>query len=63
MTRAVYKQREDGDWDFVAAFSSEEHWPDDWPRQIVEWLEREGETATVRELDLNEIYDVVRFRD
>ena len=57
MTKAIYIQREDGDWDFVAAFSDaqdimEEQEARDWPNQIVEYLKAKGECVAVVTADL-----------
>ena len=61
MTRAVYKLREDGDYDFVAAFDTEQlpDAPSDWPQEIYDWLNREGEDALIVEgMELNKLPDV-----
>lgn len=56
MIRAIYKLREDGDYDFVAAFDSEIATQNDWVEQIQEWLENEGEEVLVIEnCDLNKL--------
>ena len=46
MIKAIYKLRSDGDYDFVAAFESEQlpEPPSNWPAEIIEWLKAEGET-------------------
>lgn len=61
MTCAVYKLREDGDYDFVAAFAKDQlqDMPSDWPKEIADLLNREGEDALIIEgLDLNKLPDV-----
>lgn len=62
MTRAVYKIREDGDYDFVAAFAVDSlpDAPSDWPKEIADWLESQGEQALIVDrLDLNKLPDVL----
>ncbi len=61
MTRAVYKIREDGDYDFVAAFDTEQlpDAPSDWPQEIADWLNAAGEDALIVEgVELNKLPDV-----
>lgn len=63
MTKAIYKRRDDGDYDFVAAFETEQlpEPPSNWPDEIVEWLNSEGETPMIVEnIDLNKLPDVYR---
>lgn len=52
MTKAVYRSREDGDYDFVAAFSPEQCPPaapdgSDWAAEVAEWINHEGGGAIV----------------
>lgn len=53
MIRAIYIKREDGDFDFVAAFDMEKVEVDcegkGWPDQIKEWLEGEGEEVLMKD--------------
>lgn len=59
MTRAIYKSREDGDYDFVAAFDAEISTENDWVEQVQEWLENEGhDVLIVNNCDLNKLPDV-----
>lgn len=58
MIRAVYKQREDGDYDFVAAFETEQlpELPSDWPAEIIDWLKGEGEVGiTIQNIELERL--------
>jgi hypothetical protein len=49
MITAIYRRREDGDYDFVAAFNRDEIpvEPSNWPREVVDWLESENEEVLV----------------
>lgn len=49
MIKAIYREREDGDFDFVAAFDTNltPEPPSNWPDEIAEWLRNEGETVLV----------------
>ena len=61
MIKAVYQQRSDGDYDFVAAFETEQlpAPPSDWPQEISEWLTAEGETPLLIQVGaINELPDV-----
>ena len=61
MIKAIYRAREDGDYDFVAAFETEEtpQEPSNWPEEIVEWLNSEGEeTLVVENIALHNLTDV-----
>lgn len=61
MIRAIYKRREDGDYDFVAAFETEQMPapPSNWPEEILEWLNAEGELPMmVENIDLSHLPDV-----
>jgi hypothetical protein len=51
MIRAIYKRREDGDYDFVAAFETDlmPAPPSNWPEEILEYLNAEGELPLVLE--------------
>ena len=60
MIKAIYKAREDGDYDFIAAFAKEhdydEHPADTYAKEI----EAEGEEVTVRWFeDLTHLVDVL----
>lgn len=58
MIKAIYKRREDGDYDFVAAFETEQlpEMPSNWPEEIVEWLNAESELPLVVEnIDLDKL--------
>ena len=61
MTRAIYIQRSDGDFDFVAAFDIDQlpAAPSNWPKEIADWLESEGETVRMLEEDLSKLPDVL----
>ena len=64
MIKAIYKRREDGDYDFVAAFASEQlpALPSDWPGEVIDWLTSEGELSLVVEnVDLCKLPDVWVF--
>lgn len=57
--KAVYRAREDGDYDFMAAFAVEDM-PDDWPGHMIDWLRAEGEDGRIVEADtLAELPDVL----
>lgn len=61
MIKAIYRRREDGDYDFVAAFETEQmpEPPSNWPEEITEWLNAEGELPLVIEnIDLCKLPDV-----
>ena len=61
MIKAIYKRREDGDYDFVAAFETEQlpEPPSNWPEEITEWLNAEGELPLVVEnIALRKLPDV-----
>jgi len=60
MTRAIYIRREDGDFDFVAAFDVNQlpSAPSDWPQEIAEWLALVGEDVKVVDCDLTKLPDV-----
>lgn len=47
MNIAVYRSRSDGDYDFVAAFNSDQlpQAPSNWPEEIAEWIKSEGDGA------------------
>lgn len=49
MTKAVYRKREDGDYDFVAAFETEQlpDAPSNWPEEIAEWMRSEGDEVII----------------
>lgn len=49
MTKAIYIRREDGDYDFVAAFGIDAlpAYPSDWVGEIVEWIKEENEDDEV----------------
>lgn len=49
MTQAIYRAREDGDWDFVAAFNEAElpDAPSNWPEEICVWFASIGESCIV----------------
>lgn len=53
MIRAIYIKREDGDFDFVAAFDTEQIQLDcdsrGWPDEVAGWLENEGETVLMKD--------------
>lgn len=51
MIKAIYREREDGDFDFVAAFDTDLTLepPSNWPDEIADWLRSEGETVLVIE--------------
>jgi len=55
--RAVYRRNERGKFELVAAFAVENTppLPSDWPREIEEWLNSEGETTKVIECGLNDL--------
>lgn len=56
--RAVYRQREDGDYDFMAAFANDELiWDSDIAETYAEELRGEGETVIV--LPFNDLKDLV----
>lgn len=61
MRRAVYIQRADGDWDFVAAFSKDRdlEMPEDWADEIFQWLKYKEETACIIEADLAFLPDIL----
>jgi hypothetical protein len=61
MIKAIYKRRSDGDYDFVAAFETEQlpAAPSNWPDEIVEWMNAENELPLIIEnLPLNKLADV-----
>ena len=61
MIKAIYRRRADGDYDFVAAFETDQlpEPPNNWPEEITEWLNLEGELPLVIEnIDLNKLTDV-----
>lgn len=64
MIKAVYRARLDGDYDFVAAFETEQchpPFPDgtDWPEEVKEWIEHEGDNCLIIEnLPLDQLVDV-----
>jgi hypothetical protein len=64
MNKAIYIQREDGDWDFVAAFSTEQL-PDkcgslqQWPEQVAEYFEKQGESVVIIKADLPLLPDIL----
>lgn len=61
MIKAIYQRREDGDYDFVAAFNTEAMPapPSDWATEICEWLTNEGEEVLVIEnVDLSKLPEV-----
>ena len=49
MIRAIYREREDGHFDFIAAFETDmtPEAPSNWPEEIAEWLRSEGEAVLV----------------
>ena len=53
MIQAVYVKREDGDWDFVAAFESESVWNQDenLADKFAQNLQVEGEEVLVKNFD------------
>lgn len=58
MTKAIYKRRQHGSYDFVAAFETEQlpGPPSNWPEEIIEWLNAEGELPLVVEnIDLHKL--------
>jgi hypothetical protein len=59
--RAVYRRREDGDFDFVAAFANDDGlWDGDVAETYAENLRSEGEEAIVRNFDdLAHLVDVI----
>lgn len=59
--RAVFRAREDGDFDFVAAFANDaEQWDGDVAETYAENLRAEGEEAIVKEFGaLDQIPDVL----
>ena len=64
MIRAIYRAREDGDYDFVAAFAEEhdydEHPVDTYAKEI----EAEGEEVIVKDFkDLEHLTDVIEGWD
>jgi hypothetical protein len=65
MIKAVYKAREDGDWDFVAAFAGETIWdvhPADTYAQ--EWELETGDEVIVKDFDdLTRLVDVLEFHN
>lgn len=61
MIKAVYRLRGDGDYDFVAAFETEQlpQPPSDWPMEISDWLHAEGETPLlIEEISINLLPDI-----
>ena len=59
--KAVYRLREDGDYDFMAAFANDEEiWDGDVSETYAENLRAEGEDAIVKEFDdLKHLVDVL----
>ena len=58
MIKAIYKRREDGDYDFVAAFETDKlpPLPSDWPSEVVEYLNGENELVLIIEnIDLDKL--------
>ena len=53
MVKAIYQQREDGDYDFVAAFEGEQYGREtvEWVAQLSDYLIELGETVLVRDFD------------
>lgn len=45
--RGVYKAREDGDWDLVAAFDPDVEQSEEWAKEVAEFLARDGESVMV----------------
>lgn len=61
MTKAIYRAREDGDWDFVAAFNEDElpDAPSNWPEEICVWFGSIGESCIVVRAELEWLTDVL----
>ncbi len=68
MIKAVYKLREDGDYDFVAAFNVDyciPPFPDgaDWAEEVKEYLEFDGESVIVLDnLDIAHLTDIYQIK-
>ena len=60
MIKAVYIQREDGDWDFIVGFSTEYPKCEQWLADIVEYFDC-TETCRVFEFSGNGCPDVLEF--
>ncbi len=59
---AIYLERDDGDFDFVACFDREQlpEPPSNWPVKIQLWYESVGETIKMVELDdLSDLTDIL----
>ena len=61
MIKAIYRRREDGDYDFVAAFETEQmpELPSNWPEEIAEWLRSEGGSVLILDTELHLLSDVL----
>ena len=51
MIRAIYKAREDGDYDFVAAFAEEHNYDEHPANTYAKELDAEGEDVYVRDFE------------
>lgn len=61
MNIALYRSRDDGDYDFVAAFDCDQllQAPTNWLEELKEWIEREGDKSlTIENLPLDQLVDV-----
>mgnify|MGYP001217450743 CR=1 FL=1 len=60
MIKAVYKAREDGDYDFVAAFAGEHDYDEHPANTYSKEIEAEGEEVIVKDFDdLTHLVDVL----
>ena len=63
MIKAIYKAREDGDYDFVAAFAEEHDYDEHPANTYAKEIEAEGEEVTVRWFeDLTHLTDVLEVK-
>ena len=64
MIKAIYKAREDGDYDFVAAFAEEHDYDEHPANTYAKEIEAEGEEVIVKDFkDLEHLTDVIEGWD
>jgi len=58
--KAVYRQRDDGDYEFVAAFDENEENGSDWATQVIDYLSSKGEVVLLCDEDsISDFSDII----